>query len=95
MALIACDSRGTPWQSTRGFAPERVNWGELLDDMAEVHIQYAQSIVPGSPIAPYDISGGLMNYAGQAFLVSPTPAELKRAAYQLLDGLEQRLPLHS
>ncbi|MBX9430728.1 acetyl-CoA carboxylase biotin carboxylase subunit family protein [Ralstonia pseudosolanacearum] len=94
VALIACDSRGTPWQSTRGFAPERVNWGELLDDMAEVHIQYAQSIVPGSPIAPYDISGGLMNYAGQAFLVSPTPAELKRAAYQLLDGLEQRLPLH-
>ncbi|CAM3784791.1 ATP-grasp domain-containing protein [Paracidovorax anthurii] len=95
VALIACDSRGTPWQSARSFAPERVNWPELLDGMANVDIQYAQSIVPGSPMAPYDISGGLMNYAGQAFLTSPTPAALKRAAYRLLDGLEQRLPSHS
>lgn len=76
----------------RNFEPEQVNWSELLDNLAEVNIEYAQSITPGSSIAPYDISGGLMNYAGQAFLTSSTPDRLKRAAYLMLDGLEQSLP---
>lgn len=93
VALIACDSYGVPWKSMRNFEPEQVNWSELLDNQAEVNIEYAQSITPGSSIAPYDISGGLMNYAGQAFLTSSTPDRLKRAAYLMLDGLEQSLPM--
>lgn len=92
IAIIACDSRGTPWTSERVFAPKAVDWHQLVGNDAEVRIQMAQSVPEGSQIAPYDISGGLLNYAGQALLVSPTPTQLKSSAYRLLDGLEACLP---
>lgn len=95
VALIGCDSRGKPWTNARTFAPELADWRMLVDGRAEVHIQRAQSIDPGGPIVPYDGAGGLLNYAGQAFLVSKTPADLKHAAYALIDGLESRLPPHA
>lgn len=92
VALIACDSVGTPWVTQRRFEPAAVDWPALVGGRAEVQVQMAQSIAVGGPVPPYDISGGLLNYAGQAFLVSARPADLKSAAYQLLDGLEQQLP---
>ncbi len=94
VALIGCDSRGTPWREARTFAPDRVDWHALVEDRADVRIQLAQSAEFGSAMTPYDGAGGLLNYAGQAFLVSDTPADLKRAAYALIDGLESRLPDH-
>jgi biotin carboxylase len=93
VAVIACDSAGTPWKTSRTFEPGVVDWQALVDGLARVHIQVAQSVPNGSAVPPYDISGGLLNYAGQAFLVSRTPADLKAAAYRLLDRLEVRLPL--
>lgn len=93
VAVIACDSVGTSWTSRRTFAPKTVNWHELVDGLAQVDIQIAQSVPDGSEVPPYNISGGLLNYAGQAFLMSRTPADLKKAAYMLLDDLESQLPL--
>lgn len=95
VALIGCDSRGRPWQRSKTFAPGEVDWHALVEDRAGVKIQLAQSIESGSEMMPYDGAGGLLNYAGQAFLVSDTPADLKHAAYALIDGLESRLPDHS
>lgn len=92
VALIGCDSIGTPWTTTRLFHPDTVDWAGLVGGLADVHIQMAQSIRVGAEMQPYDESGGLLNYAGQAFLVSPRPADLKAAAYRLLDGLEACLP---
>ena len=92
VAVIACDSRGTPWRSARAFESSAVDWAGLVGQQAEVHIELAQSIPMGSPVPPYDVAGGLLNYAGQAFLRSPSSATLKSAAYQLLDGLERQLP---
>ena len=92
VAVIACDSAGTPWRSRRIFAPDQVDWPALVGGLAEVQVQSAQSIAVGSEVPPYDIAGGLLNYAGQAFLVSRTPADLKTAAYRLLDKLESYLP---
>lgn len=93
VAVIACDSRGKPWRSARAFESSAVDWAGLVGRQAEVHIELAQSIPMGSRVPPYDVAGGLLNYAGQAFLVSHSSATLKSAAYQLLDGLEQQLPL--
>lgn len=93
VALIACDSTGTPWASRRRFEPEAVDWATLVGSRAEVRVQMAQSIAVGGQVPPYDVSGGLLNYAGQALLVSANPADLKTAAYRLLDGLERQLPL--
>ncbi|GAA4356736.1 hypothetical protein GCM10023165_50050 [Variovorax defluvii] len=92
VAVIACDSRGSPWRSQRAFSPGAVDWAGLVDNQAEVCIELAQSIPIGSQVPPYDGAGGLLNYAGQAFLVSGSAASLKTAAYRLLDGLEQHLP---
>jgi biotin carboxylase len=72
--------------------PELVDWDALVDGLAIVHIEAAQSMAPGGEIKPYDAYGGVLNYAGQALLVADDPAKLKRAAYLLLDRLEQRLP---
>lgn len=95
VALIGCDSRGTPWRGPKTFAPNNVDWRELVEGRANVSIQLAQSAEFGSKMTPYDGAGGLLNYAGQAFLVSGTPDALKRAAYALIDGLEPRLPDYS
>jgi biotin carboxylase len=92
VALIGCDSHGKPWCQAKAFMPDAVDWQELVGGRAEVFIQQAQSVDPGSPVLPYDSAGGLLNYAGQAFLVSPIPSHLMAAAYALIDGLEARLP---
>ena len=93
VAVIACDSHGAPWQTARVFAPGAVDWDSLVDGLARVDIQRAQSIPIGSAIPPYDVAGGLLNYAGQAFLTSDSVSSLKAAAYRLLDGLERQLPV--
>jgi len=92
VALIGCDSRGTPWHGPKIFAPDTVDLRRLVEGRANVSIQLAQSAEFGSKMTPYDGAGGLLNYAGQAFLVSETSADLKRAAYALIDGLEPCLP---
>jgi biotin carboxylase len=92
VALMGCDSRGNPWPASRIFAPDLVHWAELVNGLARVDVQMAQSVPVGTEVFPYDDSGGLLNYAGQAFLTSPRPADLKEAAYRLLDDLEARLP---
>lgn len=46
----------------------------------------------GGEIKPYDAYGGVLNYAGQAYLVADNPANLRKAAYLLLDRLEHSLP---
>ena len=94
VALIGCDSRGQPWRSAKLFEPGRVNWDLLVQGRANVSIQLAQSIESGEEMTPYDGAGGLLNYAGQAFLLSDTPENLKQAAYSLIDGLEPLLPNH-
>jgi biotin carboxylase len=94
VALIGCDSRGEPWRSAKLFEPGTVNWDLLVQGRADVSIQLAQSIESGEEMTPYDGAGGLLNYAGQAFLVSDTPENLKQAAYSLIDGLEPLLPNH-
>lgn len=95
VALIGCDSNGTPWRGAKTFKPEQVDWRVLVAEHANVTIEAAQSVEPGSRMTPYDGAGGLLNYAGQAFLISATPADLKRAAYSLIDGLEARLADHT
>lgn len=92
IALIGCDSRGVQWSSARMFVPDQVDWETLTGEDTTVSVQLAQSISPGSPFPPYDLSGGVLNYAGQAFLVSTNAATLKTSAYKLLDELEQHLP---
>lgn len=67
VALIGSDSRGTPWRGPKTFAPDNVDWRELVEGRAEVSIQLAQSAEFGSKMMPYDGAGGLLNYAGQAF----------------------------
>lgn len=92
VAVIGCDSTGEPWRGPRLFTPRSVNWGELVNGLADIQIQTAQSVPDGTEVQPYDTSGGLLNYASQAFLVSQEPESLKSAAYLLIDGLEARLP---
>lgn len=92
VALIGCDSQGTPWKSARRFSAQSVDWHSLVDGLATVQIESAQSMPDGGEIKPYDAYGGVLNYAGQAFLVADDPAKLQRAAYLLLDRLEQHLP---
>lgn len=92
VALIACDSQGNPWKTKRKFDPDAVDWGKLVGGNASVQIQLSQSIAKGLMFPPYDLAGGILNYAGQAFLTSPDPASLKTAAYNLLNGLENYLP---
>jgi len=95
VALIGCDSRGMPWRHAKTFTPDKVDWQALVEGLAQVSIQAAQSIEVGGKMTPYDGAGGLLNYAGQAFLVSATPADLKHAAYGLIDSLEPQLPNYS
>ncbi|WP_244322846.1 ATP-grasp domain-containing protein [Paraburkholderia dipogonis] len=95
VALIGCDSNGTPWRGAKTFRPELVDWHTLVGERAKVGIEAAQSAEAGSCMTPYDGAGGLLNYAGQAFLFSANPADLKSAAYSLIDGLESRLPDHA
>lgn len=92
VALIGCDSHGKPWSRSKVFYPDLVDWRMLVGEQTKVDIQLAQSSTPGSEFTPYDGAGGLLNYAGQAFLVSDTPEDLKRAAYGLIDSLEPLLP---
>lgn len=91
VALIGCDSTGTPWDSRRSFTPAQVDWAGWLGEQTQVNIERAQAIPEGSPMPVCSLSAGQMNYAGQAFVVCPTPAELRTAAYALIDGLETRL----
>jgi biotin carboxylase len=92
IALIGCDSQGIQWSSSRVFEPSQVDWKALTGQETSVNVELAQSISPGSPFPPYDLSGGVLNYAGQAFLVSANASTLKASAYKLLDGLERHLP---
>ncbi|MBT2298084.1 ATP-grasp domain-containing protein [Pseudomonas fluorescens] len=92
IALIGCDSLGTQWTSSRVFEPSQVDWKALTGHETSVNVELAQSISPGAPFPPYDLSGGVLNYAGQAFLISTNASTLKASAYKLLDGLEQQLP---
>jgi biotin carboxylase len=92
VALIGCDSNGTPWNCSRVFDPEAVDWNALLGGQCSVKIQYAQSIPVGADFPLYNNAGGVLNYAGQAFLTSDDPISLQKAAYNLLNNLEQFMP---
>jgi biotin carboxylase len=92
VAIMGCDSHGRPWSQSRAFLPDAVDWYALVDGLATIYIEQAQSMPFGGEIKPYDAYGGVLNYAGQAFLVAEHPADLRKAAYLLLDRLEHSLP---
>lgn len=92
VAIMGCDSHGTPWQQSRAFLPDEVDWNALVDGLATVHIELSQSMPLAGEIKPYNASAGVLNYAGQAFVVAERPEDLQKAAYLLLDRLGQHLP---
>lgn len=92
VAMIAVDTQGCPWLGERIFEPEKVDWSGLTESEGQVTIQWSQSVSSGSDFPPYSTADGVMNYAGQALVVSDSAAKLKRSVYRILDNLQYYMP---
>ncbi len=92
MSLIAANSKGMPWESSRYFDPVGIDWHELAGDDIKVSVERAQSMEYGCEMPPFFSSGGVLTNAGIAFVTAPNVYRLATAVKDILNGLEHRLP---
>ncbi|MBD2255547.1 ATP-grasp domain-containing protein [Nostoc parmelioides] len=92
VALIGCNANGQPWSSNRVFRTDSLDWNTLTNGHGTIEILMSQSISQGSAFPIYDFETGVLNYAGQAYLVCEDQNKLKDTAYLIINNLEDSLP---
>lgn len=91
LALIATDSAGTPWSRQLVWDAGLVDWPRLVSPGTRIEIVPGLSIPAGSPMPPYDLSRGFLNYGGAFFVRAPRVETLLHDLYAVLDNLEAAL----
>lgn len=91
LVLIATDSVGTPWSRELVWDPQAVDWAEIVSPGTRIELVPGQSILAGSPVPPYDLSSGSLNYGGVFFVRAPRVDVLLRDLYSVLDKMEAAL----
>jgi biotin carboxylase len=91
LAIISTDSRGKPWSRPSVFDSRRVDWSTLVSRGTTVEVATGLTIADGTPMPPYDPSGGATNWAGILFLRSTDAERLLSDCYSILDNLEHAL----
>ena len=92
LALMSSDATGRSWEHQRIWDDRAVDWDSLLPAGATVEVIDQVTLVPGTPIPPFDPGAGAMNWAGIFYVRAPDPATLLQACNRVLDGMQYQLP---
>ncbi|QEU90391.1 GNAT family N-acetyltransferase [Streptomyces kanamyceticus] len=91
LALIATDSRGTPWATLPRLNWRTHDWGSLVSPGTTVEIARGSTVPDGTVMPRYDAAAAALSIGGIAYLTADDPATLKADTYRILDGLEASL----
>ncbi|WP_055701209.1 GNAT family N-acetyltransferase [Streptomyces silaceus] len=91
LALIATDSRGTPWRTLPRFDWRSFDWSPLVSPGTTVEVAEGSTVPDGSVMPRYDAAAAALSIGGIAYVTADDPATLKADTYRILDGLEGAL----
>ncbi|MEU7577104.1 GNAT family N-acetyltransferase [Streptomyces sp. NPDC041068] len=91
LALIATDSRGTPWRTLPRFDWRTFGWSSLVSPGTTVEVAEGSTVPDGAAMPRYDAASAALSIGGIAYVTAKDAATLKDDTYRILDGLEAGL----
>ncbi|MFF3644206.1 GNAT family N-acetyltransferase [Streptomyces sp. NPDC002564] len=91
LALIATDSRGTPWRTRPRLTWRTLDWSSLVSPGTTVEVARGSTVPDGTVMPRYDAAAAALSIGGIAYVTAADPATLKADTYRILDGLEGAL----